>query len=77
MLNQQEMRALRAKCDAAKARLVAEGWTFTHSVMHDGGATGNYGSCFIKRSADGERLSVYLNKDTVDTLLAPKEGGAA
>ena len=47
----------------AKAALTSAGWTRTHSVMHDGGGTGNYGTCYVK---DGRKF--YLNKDTFTNL---------
>jgi hypothetical protein len=55
--------AHRAKLIAAKKSLVAKGWTQSHSVMHDGGATGDFGICFIKNGA-----AFYLNFTTIDQL---------
>jgi hypothetical protein len=55
--------ALRAQLIEAKKTLIANGWEQSHSVMHDGGATGNFGTCFRK---DGN--SFYLNFLTIDQL---------
>lgn len=63
----------REQLSAAKAKLIAAGWQQTHSVMHDGGGTGNFGVCFIRVKPtlcgfDRERF--YLNVDTFDRLPA-------
>lgn len=59
-MNRNQLDQLFAKIDAVKKGLIAKGWVYQYSVMHDGGGI-NYGSCFTK---DGYTL--YLNKDTVD-----------
>lgn len=59
-MNRKELNALFARLDQVKTALIANGWVFQFSVMHDGGGL-NYGSCFSK---DGHEL--YLNKDTVE-----------
>lgn len=48
---------------AAQTKLIQAGWVRGASVMHDGGATGNYGVSF---SRDGARF--FLNKDTIGSL---------
>lgn len=53
-----------AKLEKAKKLLLADGWIKSHTVCHDGGATGNFGTCYIK---DGK--SIYLNIKTVNTYL--------
>lgn len=58
-----EMKALTYKMRDAKIQLTNCGWVQSHSVMHDGGASGDFGVCFIK---DGARF--YLNFQTVDQL---------
>jgi hypothetical protein len=55
---------LRAQFAQAQKLLLADGWIKTHSICHDGGATGNFGICFRK---DGQ--SIYLNYKTVGTIL--------
>jgi hypothetical protein len=58
----------RQQLQAAKQQLQAAGWTHSHSVMHDGGPTGNFGLCFIRRTPTGERETFYLNFKTVGSL---------
>lgn len=48
---------------AAKRAMITAGWTFCGSVMHDKGATGNFGLLYVK---DGKRF--YLNKDTFNGM---------
>ena len=55
---------LRAQFAKAQKLLLDSGWIKTHSICHDGGATGNFGTCFRK---DGQ--SIYLNYKTVGTIL--------
>jgi len=55
--------ALRAQLIEAKKTLVTNGWEQSHSVMHDGGATDNFGICFRKDGA-----SFYLNFLTINQL---------
>jgi hypothetical protein len=56
--------ALRAQFAQAEKLLLNTGWTKSHSVCHDGGATGNFGICFIKNGTP-----IYLNYKTVGTIL--------
>jgi hypothetical protein len=56
--------ALRTQFAQAEKLLLASGWVKTHSICHDGGATGNFGICFRK-----EGQSLYLNFKTVGPIL--------
>lgn len=58
-----EMKALTYKIRDAKIALKERGWEELHSVMHDGGATGNFGTCYVKNGS-----VFYLNFQTVDQL---------
>ena len=62
-LKASEMKALTYKMRDAKIVLADRGWELSHSTMHDGGATGNFGMCYRK---DG--VSFYLNFQTIDNL---------
>ena len=62
-LNASEMKALTYKIRDAKIVLADNGWELSHSVMHDGGPTGNFGMCYLKDGA-----VFYLNFQTVDKL---------
>jgi hypothetical protein len=55
----------KAQMIAAKKTLERNGWVHTHSVMHEAGATGNYGMAFSKNGQ-----SFYLNKDTITKVAA-------
>lgn len=48
---------------AAKRALEAAGWIHVCSIMHSGGASGNYGLCYLKNEE-----TFYLNKDTYKEL---------
>lgn len=58
------MKELTFKIRDAKIALENRGWVQSHSVMHDGGATGNFGMCYRKDGA-----SFYLNFQTLNNLL--------
>lgn len=55
---------LRNQFALAQTLLLADGWIKTHSICHDGGATGNFGMCFRKAGQ-----SLYLNFKTVGPIL--------
>jgi hypothetical protein len=57
--------ALRTQIAQAQILLAKNGWTKACSIMHDGGATGNFGIVYRK---NGE--TIYLNFKTVDAILA-------
>jgi hypothetical protein len=46
-----------------KAKLIANGWQYICSIMHDTPKNGSYGLLFIK-----EDEKFYLNKDTFNKL---------
>ena len=56
---------LRTQIAQAQTLLAKNGWTKACSIMHDGGATGNFGIVYRK---NGE--TIYLNFKTVDAILA-------
>lgn len=62
MMNRTQLQALSVASKAAKAALIAAGWTEIMSMMSDTPGT-RYGTLFTK---DGQEF--WLNKDTVNNL---------
>jgi hypothetical protein len=54
----------RIKFAEVEKLLLDTGWTKTHTVCHDGGANGAFGTCFVKNGK-----YIFLNIKTVDIYL--------
>jgi hypothetical protein len=54
----------REKYAEAEKLLLASGWTKVGSFMHDGGPTGNFGTCYHKN-----KNYIFINFKTVNTYL--------
>jgi hypothetical protein len=55
---------IRTQIANAKAALVEHGWREIASVMHDGGATGDFGTIYMK-----EKETVFVNFKTAKDIL--------
>ena len=53
-----------AKYAKADKLLKENGWTKTSTICHDGGATGNFGTCYCKNGK-----YIFVNFKTVDIYL--------
>jgi len=56
--------SLRTQIAEAKVALIKDGWDLVGSIMHDGGATGDFGIMYIK-----DKDTVFVNFKTAKDIL--------